>query len=100
MLIVIPSICAVVFLGPSNQSSYNRPPPSALNFPVASGAGASALGFALSAVDKVAGRRTRDQLENQVGNLAHCKSRDLLYMFLTVLINISAGSKLLNKFTK
>lgn len=34
----------------------------------------SALGVALSAVDKLAGRKTRDQLENQVGNLAQSES--------------------------
>jgi hypothetical protein len=30
----------------------------------------NAFDFALNAVDKVAGKKTRDQLENQVGNLA------------------------------
>jgi hypothetical protein len=38
-----------------------------------SAAGSSAYGLALSAVDKVAGRKTREQLENQVGNLAQSK---------------------------
>ncbi|TFK23712.1 hypothetical protein FA15DRAFT_620323 [Coprinopsis marcescibilis] len=46
------------------------------------GAGAGAMGFAWSAVDKVAGRKTREQLESGVGSLAQ------------------SGSKLLSKFTK
>ena len=36
-----------------------------------SGAGAGALGLALSAVDKVAGKKTTEQL----ANLAQCESR-------------------------
>ncbi|KAF9560284.1 hypothetical protein CPC08DRAFT_750561 [Agrocybe pediades] len=35
----------------------------------------SALGLALSAVDKVAGKKTREQLESQVGNLAQTGSK-------------------------
>lgn len=76
--------------GPSTSMPPNFPPPprpqskpsSGPSFPMASSAGSSAYGFALSAVDKVAGRKTREQLENQVGNLAQ------------------SGSKLFNKFTK
>ncbi|KAF5339358.1 hypothetical protein D9611_009787 [Ephemerocybe angulata] len=47
-----------------------------------SGAAGSALGLALSAVDKVAGKKTTEQLMSGVGSLA------------------SSGSKFFNKFTK
>lgn len=39
--------------------------------------GGGALSFALSAVDKVAGK-TREQLESGVGSFAQCESFDLL----------------------
>ncbi|TFK38727.1 hypothetical protein BDQ12DRAFT_683236 [Crucibulum laeve] len=65
---------------PQTQPTHTKP--SGPSFPIASSAGASALGFALTAVDKVAGRKTREQLENQVGSIAQ------------------SGSKLFSKFTK
>ncbi|KAF8168497.1 hypothetical protein B0H34DRAFT_61646 [Crassisporium funariophilum] len=74
--------------GPSPPAMPPRPPagssakPPGPSFPMASTTGQQALGFALSAVDKVAGRKTRDQLESGVGSLAQ------------------TGSKLFNKFTK
>ncbi|KAG2024035.1 hypothetical protein CC2G_001632 [Coprinopsis cinerea AmutBmut pab1-1] len=68
---------------PSNYGGYGHgsssSKPSGISFPAA---GSSALGLAWSAVDKVAGRKTREQLESQVGNLAQ------------------SGSKLFSKFTK
>lgn len=55
------------YLGPQSK------PPSGPSFPTASGAGSSAYGLAVSTVDKVAGRKTREQLENQVGSLVQSK---------------------------
>ena len=60
------------YLGPQSK------PPSAPSFPIASGAGSSAYGLAVSAVDKVAGRKTREQLENQVESLTQSKLSFLL----------------------
>jgi hypothetical protein len=87
------------YLGPPSK------PLSGPGFPMTSGAGSSAYGLALSAVDKVAGRKTREQLENQVGSLA--QSKLLFFYFCPVFLgpyltlNIAlAGSKLFNKFTK
>jgi hypothetical protein len=42
-------------------------------FPTASTTGSSAYGMAMSAVDRVAGRKTRVQLESQVENIAQSK---------------------------
>lgn len=47
-------------IGPNTST---RPSSSGPNFPVASTTGQQAIGFALSAVDKVAGKKTREQLE-------------------------------------
>lgn len=70
---------------PTGHSPYSGPSPSAPNFPTASTSSASgtpgvssgALGFALSAVDKVAGQDTRKQIEKSVGSLAHSEHRRL-----------------------
>ncbi|KAF6758877.1 xylosidase/arabinosidase [Ephemerocybe angulata] len=73
-----------------------------------SGAAGSALGLALSAVDKVAGKKTTEQLMSGVGSLASCKcnlrtsvarfnanASAFLFAFFVL-----AGSKFFNKFTK
>ncbi|KAK7019734.1 hypothetical protein VNI00_017974 [Paramarasmius palmivorus] len=49
---------------PGSSSSSTTPG----NFP-----GSAAFGYALNAVDRVAGRKTRDQLESQLGNIAQCQ---------------------------
>ena len=41
--------------------------------------GTAALGYARTAVDKLAGRRTREQLEAQVGSLAQSECFFLLF---------------------
>ncbi|KAF8878453.1 hypothetical protein BD779DRAFT_1554722 [Infundibulicybe gibba] len=70
---------------PPTHPAHSRPPTqSPYTAPSATGTGLTSsgpLGFALSAVDRVAGKKTREQLENQVGNLAQ------------------TGSKLFGKFT-
>ncbi|KAJ3572087.1 hypothetical protein NP233_g3327 [Leucocoprinus birnbaumii] len=51
---------------PQQHSPYGRPPTTAggPNFPLAStSGGGSAIGFAMNAVDKFAGRKTREQIE-------------------------------------
>lgn len=48
-------------------------PTSGVAVPTVSTGGGSALGLALNAVDKVAGRRTREQLESGVGSFAQCE---------------------------
>lgn len=58
-----------------------------------------ALELALSAVDKVAGRRARDELENQVDQIAQSElSSKALMMLLKLIFEITG--KLFNKFTK
>ena len=58
------------------------------------------LGFALNAVDKVAGRKTREQLESGVAG--KCLVRVLLIRsFIRVLsVLLTAGTKLFSKLTK
>ena len=57
-------------IGPSNYAPYAQPGPS---YPSTSSSGSSAFDFALSAVDKVAGRKARDQLETGMGSVVHCE---------------------------
>ncbi|EDR00712.1 uncharacterized protein LACBIDRAFT_295735 [Laccaria bicolor S238N-H82] len=64
---------------PSNYAPYAQPGP---NYASTSSSGSSAFDFALSAVDKVAGRKARDQLETGVGSV------------------FQSGNKLFNKLAK
>ena len=43
--------------------------------------GTAALGYARTAVDKLAGRRTREQLEAQVGSLAQSEPFIFIILF-------------------
>ncbi|KAF8627290.1 hypothetical protein AX17_006335 [Amanita inopinata Kibby_2008] len=65
---------------PSSKPPYSMTSTPGPSFP--GGASATAINMALSAVDMVAGRQKRQQLEQQVGNLAQ------------------SGTKLFNKFTR
>jgi hypothetical protein len=62
----------VICLGPLTQTSFSQPT-YGMTFPTASTGGGGAFGFALSAVDKVAGKKKREQLESGVGSLAQCE---------------------------
>ncbi|KAF8642851.1 hypothetical protein AX16_009359 [Volvariella volvacea WC 439] len=57
-------------------------PPGGISFPVATGATGNALNYAFNTIEGIAGKKTRTQLENGVGNLAQ------------------SGTKLWNKFSK
>ncbi|KAI3602335.1 xylosidase arabinosidase [Moniliophthora roreri] len=66
---------------PGGYTSVNTPSSSSSSMP-GNFPGSAAFGYALNAVDRVAGRKTRDQLESQLGNIAQ------------------TGGKLFSKFTK
>lgn len=51
--------------------------------------GTAALGYALTAVDKLAGRRTRDQLEAQVGSLAQSAYYFLIIIIIVIIISLT-----------
>jgi hypothetical protein len=82
-----------------NYAPYAQPGPS---YPSTSSSGSGAFDFALSAVDKVAGRKARDQLETGVGSVVHCECfRPITDRLITSLdAHVTAGSKLFNKLTK
>lgn len=87
--------------GPSNlnYAPYAQPGPS---YPSTTSSGSSAFDFALSAVDKVAGRKARDQLETGMGSVVQCECfRPITDRLITSLdAHVTAGSKLFNKLTK
>lgn len=60
------------FPDPPTHTSFGLPT-SGSAFPTVSAGGGSTYGLALSAVDKYAGKKTREQLESGVVSLAQCE---------------------------
>ncbi|KAG6889033.1 hypothetical protein C0992_006601 [Termitomyces sp. T32_za158] len=75
---------------PSTQSPYSN------SSPWSSTASPGLLGSALSAVDRVAGKKTREQLES----VAQSAFSSLVPFLITNIRVLTAGTKLLQKFTK
>ncbi|KAG5644137.1 hypothetical protein DXG03_009084 [Asterophora parasitica] len=90
--------------GPSTPSSVPPRPPSHSSYSGSSSLGPSSsssgmLGSALSAVDKMAGRKAKDQLESIAQSEVTVQSLSVQFTD-TIYSNVAAGTKLFNKFTK